>query len=107
MSFELVKGNLAPAMPLTITSDGSAVDLSGADTVELSWIKPDGTETLTTLTPVNAALGQFRMDWTDGDTDQVGPHLGLVIVTTSSVPQTYPSDGTKIIWWVNPALTCD
>lgn len=81
-----------------------AEDLSGATTVELHWVKPDGTLIVDTLNPVDASLGEFEMIWSAGDTDQEGAHFAHVVVTTAGVPETYPSDGTKIIWWVNPQI---
>lgn len=104
MSFDIVKGDLGPFMPVTITVDGVAIDTSTADTVELKWAKPDGTLVTSTLTPVNPAVGAYNMVWDSGNTDQIGPHLGQVVVTEAGVPKTYPSDGSYVIWFVNPTV---
>ena len=107
MSYEIVRDDISPVMQLTVLSGGTAVDCSTADSVELRWIKPDGTVTVDDLTPVAAALGQFTMDWAAGDTDQIGPHFGHILVTISGVQETYPGDGSTIIWWVNPQIGDD
>jgi hypothetical protein len=91
-------------MAINIEVGGAAYDVSGADSVEFRWVKPDGTTYLTNLTPVNAALGEFQMDWSGNDSDTIGPHLGEVVVTTDGVVETYPNDGSKIIWWVSPQV---
>src|SRR5690348_3899521 len=102
MSFELVRGDLAPSMPVTITVNNVPLDTSSADTVIMRWVKPDGTVYETNLTPVDPAAGEYEMDWGPDDTDTIGPHVGEVVVTTAGIPQTFPSDGQKIYWWVNP-----
>lgn len=107
MSYEIVRGDTSPSMPVNITANGVAVDASSADSVELRWMKPDGTVTTTTLVAVAAITGEFEMQWTNGDTDQIGPHFGEVIVTTGAAVETFPSDGSKIIWWVYPQIGDD
>lgn len=104
MSYEIVRGDLGPDMPIAITENGVAVNCSGASSVELHWVKPDGTEVTDTLTAVDATAGSYKMVWASGDTDQTGACLGQVVVTTAGIPKTYPSDGTLMIWWVNPQV---
>lgn len=104
MSYDIVRGDLGPAMPVTVTENGTALDCSGADSVQLRWYKPDGTTVLTGLTEVDASVGSFIREWSAGDTDLIGPHHGEIVVTTAGVVQTYPSDGFKLIWWVNPQV---
>lgn len=104
MSFDIVRGDLGPSLAITLTVSGAAQDVSTADSVELHWVKPDGTVMLDDLTEVDATEGQFEMVWEAGDTDQIGAHLGQVIVTSGSVVETYPSDGSMIIWFVNPQV---
>lgn len=101
MSFDLVRGDTSPPMPITISISGVGVDVSAADSVQLRWAKPDGTTYLSNLTPIDPTEGEYQMDWTTDDTDQIGPHHGEIVVTTGGLVETYPSDGTKIIWWVN------
>lgn len=98
MSFEIVRGDNTP-MDVDLTADTSS-----ADSVQLRWAKPDGTTYLTNLTEVDASAGEYQMEWGPDDTDTVGPHVGEVIVTTGSLVETYPADGSKIIWWVNPQV---
>ncbi len=107
MSYELPRDDISPVMQLTVLLDGAPVDCSDADSVELRWVKPDGTVAVDDLTPVAAALGQFTMDWATGDTDQVGAHFGQVLVTIDGVQETYPASGPPIIWWVYPKVGDD
>ncbi len=99
MSFDIVRGNTWPPMDIDI-----ATDVTSADTIEFKWAKPDGTTYVTNLTPVSLAAGTFMMEWAAGDTDIIGPHIGEVVVTTGGAEQTFPADGSKIIWWVNPSV---
>ncbi len=107
MSYNIVKGDLGIPLPLTITSSGTAVDTTTADSVQLHWRQPDGTVNVDDLTAISAVAGQYKMDWEDGDTDQIGPHVGQIVVTTGAVIETYPSDGSNIIWFVNPSVADD
>ncbi len=102
MSFDIGVGDLTP-LPITIQTNGEIVVVDIAADVQLRWQKPDGSVEMVTLTNVNRALGQFRRDFVAGDTDQVGTHYAHVIVTEGGIPKTYPSDGSRIIWFVNPA----
>lgn len=99
MSFDIVRGDTWPPMDISI-----ATDVSSADSVEFRWRKPDGTEYLSNLTIVDLEDGTFMMEWSSGDTDQIGPHHAEIVVTTSGAIQTFPADGSKIIWWVNPQI---
>lgn len=97
MSFDIVRGDTSPPMDIDLSADTTS-----ADTVQLRWAKPDGTTYLTNLTAVDPSEGQYKMEWTADDTDQIGPHVGEVVITTGGAVETYPPDGSKIIWWVNP-----
>lgn len=99
MSFDIVRGDTSPAMDIDLS-----VDTSGADSVVLRWAKPDGTVYTSNLTEVDASLGQYQMEWTEEDTDQIGPHIGEVVVTTGGAVETFPPDGGKLYWWVNPQV---
>lgn len=99
MSFDIVRGNTQPPMDVDISGDAT-----GADSVQLRWAKPDGTTYLSTLTAVTPAEGLYKMEWGPDDTDQIGPHIGEVVVTVGGEETTYPADGSKIIWWVNPSV---
>ncbi len=104
MSFELVRGDLGPPMPIAITVNNVPLDTSAADSVVMRWAKPDGTIVESDLTPVDPSVGEYEMDWGPDDTDTIGPHRGQIIVTTAGIPQTFPSDGNHVIWWVNPQV---
>jgi hypothetical protein len=110
MSYSVIRGDLTPDMPLTLTTNDTPDDLTAASSIELRWLKPDGTLTTVTLTAVDLATGQVKRVWVTGDTDLVGTHYGQVVVTIpTSLPKTYPNDGSEIIWNVYPQLgdTCD
>lgn len=99
--FELIQGDLEPDMDLTVTVNGVAQDLTSATTIELHWVKPDGTVADVTLTPVELLTGQIKYVWLAGDTDVVGYHRGRVVVTwTSGDVQTFPNDGSWHLWAV-------
>lgn len=104
MSYDISQGDLDPAMPVRIADESGAVDLAIADSVQLVWRQPDGTVTTVDLSPVSASAGQYERIWEDGDTNQVGAHRGQVVVVISGRQQTYPSDGSSMVWWVNPRL---
>jgi hypothetical protein len=103
VSYEIVTGDLG-SMPLSITLNDASVDTSTADTVEFHWVMPDGTLRVSELTPVDPTVGAYLMEWESGDTDQIGPHFGHVVVTEDDIEQTYPSDGSRVIWFINPSI---
>ena len=101
MSYSLVVGDLEPDMFLTAAVNGTAKDLSDADTVELRWLKPDGTEVYVSLDEVDFELGQVKRTWVAGDSDDAGVHRGRIVATwAGDEPQTFPNDGSWFIWWV-------
>ena len=104
MSYSCIRGDLSQPMAMTITRDGAAVDLTLADTVQLHWIDPDDTVSLVELTVVDAPTGEVQRIWEAGDTDVVGTHFGQVVVTTGGVVETFPNDGSFIIWDVYPQV---
>ncbi len=104
MSYEISRGDTIPAMAVTVQTNGVAVDVSDADTVEMHWVMPDGTARVSTLTAVSAIDGQFAMEWEPEDTDQAGIYFGHVVVTTDDDQETFPSDGSRMIWFVNPSI---
>jgi hypothetical protein len=103
--FELVAGDLEPDMPLTVTMNGEAVDLTDATSIVLHWLKPNGAVVDVTLTAVDLATGQVKRVWETGDSAQTGYHKARVKVTwdTGDV-QTYPNDGSWLIWAVYEAV---
>lgn len=99
--FELVKGDLEPDMPMIVTVDGTAQDLTAAVSLSLHWMKPDGTVVDVALTAVNLVLGQVKRVWVAGDTDVVGYHRGRIVATwPSGDTQTFPNDGSWVLWAV-------
>lgn len=100
MSYEVVRGDTSPPMDIDLGED-----TSGADSVQLRWAKPDGTVMLSNLTAVDATEGLYQMEWGPDDTDTIGPHIGEVIVTAGGDIETYPPDGSKLYWWVNPNVS--
>ena len=101
MSFDLVRGDLLPVMPVAVTSGGVAVNLSTASSVEMHWVDPAGTEFTRALTPVSAAAGTFTLDWIAGDNATEGVYQGQVVAVIGGSPRTFPSDGSTYVWWVN------
>lgn len=103
MSFFLVQGDLAPNLGITVDITGLVEPLSVSTAIKMHWIKPDKTESLVTLTPVNLATGVLQYVWQAGDTAIPGVHKARVVVTLSSgKTQSYPSDPTWIYWYVSP-----
>ena len=102
MRFSIVAGDLKEDLNFTCEVNGAAVDLTTADTIEMLWRRPDGTEVTLELEEVDLDLGQVKYDFVAGDTDIVGIHRARVVVTwPSSQPQTFPSDGTWFLWSVH------
>ncbi len=99
MSFEIVHGDTGPAMNIDLSAD-----TTDADSVQLRWMKPDGSVYMTSLTAVNTAEGLYKMEWGPDDTDTLGVHLGEVVVTTGGTIETYPADGVKLVWFVTPNI---
>jgi hypothetical protein len=101
MSYTLVAGDLEPDMFVTAATSGTPDDLQDALSVQLVWKKPDGTESTVALVGVDAAVGSYKRVWVEGDTDMVGVHQGRLQVTwPDDEVQTYPNDGTWMIWYV-------
>lgn len=103
MSFQCIRGDLTQSMPITLAVNDIAVVIADTSTVELRWTDPDGVTTVVALEEVDFATGQVRRVWVAGDTDVVGAHTGQIIVTSvGGDVETFPNDGSLIIWWVYP-----
>ena len=101
MSYSLLVGDLEPDMRIDVLAGTVAADLTGAIDVSMHWKKPDGTEVDVALTAVSLASGQLKRVWAAGDTDIPGTHYGRVAVTMASGEvQSFPNDGSWIIWHV-------
>lgn len=101
MSYSLVVGDLEPDMFVTAARSGTPEDLRDAVTVELDWLRPDGTRSTVALEAVDAEQGQYKRVWEAGDTDIPGVHRGRLVATwPDEEPQTYPNDGTWMLWYV-------
>lgn len=102
--FSLIKGDLEPDMVLTAKLNDVAQDLTTATTINMKWIKPDGTESTVALTAVTLASGIVKRVWVAGDTDMVGYHRGRIVVTWPGAENgTFPNDGSWFIWAVYKA----
>lgn len=86
------RGDLEPDLTITCTSNGSAVDLTAATSIQVV-VRAEGASTpLFTRTATGNASGVVTMPWTAGDTDTVGRLLVEVLVTwPGSKPQRFPA----------------
>lgn len=105
MSFYLKQGDLEPDIDVELAdSDGAAIDLGAADTVEMRALTPTGTTWQRAMTIVSSSGGVVRYTWQAGDTDDAGVYRGEVVITwTGGEVQTFPADGC-LFWTVNPTL---
>src|ERR1051326_1398882 len=105
MSYNIVAGDLYEPLEIDGADASGAVNLTDATSVQMRWKKPDGTTSLVDLVIIDAPTGRVKKVWSAGDTDQVGVHRAQVVVTwPTAEPQTFPEDGSAIIFWVNAAL---
>ena len=91
----LVQGDLKPSILATLKyDDGSAVDLSDAQTVKFHMKSKDGTIKIQNraCTIISVTEGKVRMDWQSGDTDTPGTYYGeFEVVWNDGSTQTFPS----------------
>lgn len=105
MSYTLTAGDLLPDMKLNVSSGGAPADLTGAISIDLRWVKPDGTVSTVSLVAIDLATGQLKRVWVSGDTDIAGPHRGRVVVAFPGPrTETYPNDGDHFLWHVYAPL---
>ncbi len=104
MSYQLVQGNTDPDMEIDVTNpDGSVLNLTGAQSIAMSWWLPDGTFQSVPLVAIDLSNGKLKRVWSTGDTDVPGLHLGRVeIIDANSKPVTYPNGGKYVQWFVYP-----
>lgn len=85
-------GDLEPDLTITCTSNGAAVDLTAASSVQVVGRAEGATVPLFTRTVTGNASGVVTMAWQAGDTDTVGRILIEVLVTwPGSKPQRFPA----------------
>lgn len=107
MSYDIVLGSYGPEFPITLTENGGDFTLEVDDVVTLRYIDPDDETHEVTMTVVDAEAGDCEYIWVDGDLPVVGAYKGQVTVTRDgdvTFPRIFPSDGSKIIWWVYEAI---
>lgn len=101
------QGDQAPPLPVTATNpDGSTfTGFVGGSNFQLKWWPPDGSgPLLVPLQTVNLSLGQLQKALVVGDTSIPGLHKGRVqFLTAANQQETWPSDGTYWLWYVNPS----
>lgn len=97
--YSLVVGDLEPDMEIDLTTNGQAVDLTGATALQLQWLRPDGTIVDVALVAIDLTAGRVKRQWVAGDSAQAGTHYGRVIVTMSNgETETFPNDGSSVVW---------
>lgn len=85
------KGDLLPALSITCTSNGSAVDLTTADSVTVIGKYEGASATLFERVVTGDVNGVVTMPWGTGDTDTVGRILISVAVVTGGKTQHFPA----------------
>lgn len=89
MSTETISlGDIGTDFQITVTEGGSAVDVSGASTLQIEFTKPDGTVETQTASLVNTGTdGLIRYITSSGDIDQAGTwsYRGKVTFSASQV----------------------
>jgi hypothetical protein len=106
MAFSLVSGDLQPPMQIQLEAPAAIAALATAQSVQMLWLRPDGTEVTVPLSIVNPTTGIVQYTWQSGDgSAQVGEHAYQVVVTTASGQTTDPNDGTSASFWVYARLS--
>lgn len=101
MSFSMVAGDRLPSLERVCVNaeTGEVVDLTGGSASSKFKIGAGGTLKTGTVEITNAAAGEVRCDWANGDIDQAGICHLRVVVTIGGKAQTFPSDGS---WFTFP-----
>jgi hypothetical protein len=85
-------GDLLPDLAITCTSDGTAVDLTTATSVQVVCRRQGADTVLFTRTATGDANGLVTYEWQAGDTDTAGRLLFEVLVTwPGASPQRFPA----------------
>lgn len=98
MTATIKRGDRLPALTLTVTGDGTPVDLTTATAVRLivraTSDRSNGPAYLDTTLAARPADGVLTYAWADGDTDTVGQYRVEVEVTwPGGLKQTFPGAG--------------
>lgn len=100
--FVIKRNDLRKDLERTLTIDGSAVDLSSADSIEFHLNKqPNSSSNILNknATISDAANGVVKYEWADGDTD-LEPRTYFYefqVNWDNGDPQTFPNDGFKTL----------
>lgn len=108
MGYSLILGDLGPPLPIQLTDDGAPFVLQAGDVVVLRYLDPGCVEHEVPLVVLVAATGSCQAEWSAGDLPLTGYYRGLVVVERSSdptFPRSFPDDGSRVIWPVNPAVS--
>ncbi len=98
-----VQGDLEPDLVLTLVAPGAQAALATNTSLNLDWLRPDGTRVSVPLVLVSTTLFTVKRVWVAGDTTVVGLHRGRVVVTAANgelVSDPASSDGVHHLWWV-------
>lgn len=106
VDFEIGQNDLLPELEFTLTQAGVAVNLAGSTL--MFHMRPQAAGAVVKVSAaaaiVNAATGQGKYSWIDGDTDTPGTFIGEVEVTfASGKMQTFPRE-TKTIIKIYPEI---
>jgi hypothetical protein len=97
-----IAGDLEPDLELTIDQAATAESLTLASAIQMRWRRPDGTQSLVTLTAIDLPNRRVKYVWQAGDTDMVGTHFGRVVITRSNGErETFPKDGSWFYWTIS------
>lgn len=92
MTFVLKRGDRLPDMTVTLTDNGSAVDLTTATTIHVRGYR-HGVRVVD-IEETGNAQGQVVVQWPAGSTDEVGLILfEFVVVWPDTKEQTFPQEG--------------
>lgn len=103
MSYNLVLGDTQPLTVTLLAYGGGPYVLDiGTDVVTIRYLDPDKETHEAEMTIVTEATGEISRTWEEDDLPSAGTYFGQVTVTRTvdavvSI-NTFPDDGSKIIW---------
>lgn len=106
--FTIGQGARRPTIPAQLTESGQPINLTGASSVTLRALLPDGTTAITGTCTIDAAsTGEVSYAWAANDTDTPGLYrLQFVITWSAGVTQALPTHRNATLLVV-PSLTAD